>query len=293
MQQNNQIQIDQIKQLLKEQKLLEASNQLLRLIDNSAAKGELKDQAIMVSFDIRQLQNTHNIELTSSQVHQKIITDIQNLLQEFESIAPKPVEDTPEQAKHLQDYFLQQQPAQAITASFQNIKKTYRKSGFTLGPVSLDLRFGKITGLVGENGNGKTTLIKIIAGLLAPDEGEFAYPALSTSESIYWLEVKQQIGYIPQSLDSWSGTVLQNLYFMGACKGFTPEENEKEVNYIIHRLGLVEYMDMEWEELSGGYQMRFELARTLLWKPKLLILDEPLASLDINAQSIFLRDLRY
>src|SRR5262249_52990640 len=65
-----------------------------------------------------------------------------------------------------------------------------------------------------------------------------------------------------------------------------------EVDFILHRLGLAQYRDHTWSEISGGYQMRFELAKALISQPKCLILDEPLAPLDIVTQQLFLQDLR-
>ena len=70
------------------------------------------------------------------------------------------------------------------------------------------------------------------------------------------------------------------------------KENEDAVNYIIHRLGLHQHENKSWSELSGGYKLRFTLAKALVWRPKILVIDEPLANLDINAQSIVLNDLR-
>ncbi len=65
------------------------------------------------------------------------------------------------------------------------------------------------------------------------------------------------------------------------------------MNYYIHRLNLTEFQDSNWSSLSGVAQMRMELARALIWRPKLLILDEPLANLDINTLEMFLQDLRH
>jgi ABC-2 type transport system ATP-binding protein len=64
------------------------------------------------------------------------------------------------------------------------------------------------------------------------------------------------------------------------------------VEFILHRLGLETYRKARWHEIAGGFQMRFELAKALVGQPKLLILDEPLAPLDINTQQLFLQDLR-
>ena len=90
-----------------------------------------------------------------------------------------------------------------------------------------------------------------------------------------------------------SGLLANNLHFAAAVRGIKGKDNEDEVDFIISRLGLDKYRNYTWKEISGGFKMRFALAKALLWNPKLLILDEPLANLDINTQLLFLQDLRY
>jgi ABC-2 type transport system ATP-binding protein len=170
----------------------------------------------------------------------------------------------------------------------QNLKKRYKKGGFELSPLSFQINLGEINGVVGENGNGKSTLIKLIAGEEQATSGTLNYPFFDNSD---WNKIKSEIAYIPQRLYKWDGDVRDYLQFTASAKGIYGKENKNAVDYIIERLGLKSYEDYDWNELSGGYQMRFELARMLVWKPKLLLLDEPLAHLDINAQAIFLKDL--
>jgi ABC-2 type transport system ATP-binding protein len=169
-----------------------------------------------------------------------------------------------------------------------NIHKQYKKGGFELSPLTLQINLGEINGVVGENGNGKSTLIKLIAGEEKATSGSLNYPLFDGPD---WRKIKSEIAYIPQRLHKWDGDVRDYLQFTVSAKGIYGKENNIAVDYIIERLGLKEYEDYDWNELSGGYQMRFELARMLVWKPKLLLLDEPLAHLDINAQAIFLKDL--
>ncbi len=175
--------------------------------------------------------------------------------------------------------------AKGLNKEFTNNKN------FKLSDISLKMKLREITGVVGENGNGKTTILKIIAGELAADEGEIRFPLLNRGK-LDWYRVKQQMAYIPQKLNSWVGSLKNNLHFSASVRGIKGVANQEEVDFIVYRLGLEEYLSLYWDELSGGYQTRFELARMLVWKPKLLVLDEPLANLDINAQIIFLQDLR-
>ena len=99
--------------------------------------------------------------------------------------------------------------------------------------------------------------------------------------------------YIKQELSPWYGTLKDNLHFIASTKGIYGQKNIDEVEFIIHRLGLEKQISNKWNTLSGGYKMRFALAKALIWNPKLLILDEPLANLDIKSQQVFLRELKF
>ncbi len=166
------------------------------------------------------------------------------------------------------------------------------KTPFKLEELSLELIHGEITGVVGENGNGKTTLLNLLAGNLSVSSGEILYPNLSQNNYDYY-SVKQQIAFIPQRIDKWFGTLMENLQFFCAIHNIKGEQNEQEIEFILCRLGLEKFKDLSWNEISSGYRLRFELAKMLLWRPQLLILDEPLANLDINAQQLLLQDLKF
>lgn len=178
-----------------------------------------------------------------------------------------------------------------IVLEAKNIKKLYPNSRFTFELNHLELRLGKITGVVGENATGKTTLFRILAGDLKHDSGELHYPLFQKSRRLNWIQLKQQIAYVPQELPKWNGSLWENLKYEAALHGVKGEENEKAVNYIIERLGLSMHVDKSWQQLSGGYKLRFSLAKALIWNPKLLILDEPLAFLDVKTQMIVLNDM--
>ncbi len=175
-----------------------------------------------------------------------------------------------------------------------DLTKTHRgkRVNFVLQPLDLTLRLGEITAVVGENGNGKTTLLKLIAGEHGKDGGEMHYPQFSTTRPTDWYTIKQNLSYIPQEIPRWYGTVREQLIFSAATHGVPAEKIDQLVNFLIGRLRLERYIDARWQELSGGYKMRFALAKALVKKPRLLIIDEPLANLDVNAQVIFLDDLR-
>ncbi|MET7035118.1 ABC transporter ATP-binding protein [Elizabethkingia miricola] len=160
--------------------------------------------------------------------------------------------------------------------------------GFTLGPIDLEVKSGEIIGLVGENGNGKTTLLRSLCGDLKPTSGSIKYNFLCKDD----YDLRTKLVYIPQRTDTWRGSMYENLVFTAANYGYKPEENKVVVDLIITRLGLRPFRKHSWNGLSSGYKMRFELARMLLRKPKILLIDEPLANLDILAQQTILDDFR-
>jgi ABC-2 type transport system ATP-binding protein len=172
----------------------------------------------------------------------------------------------------------------------KNILKSYGSNRFSLGPVSMEINKGQVYGLVGENGNGKTTLLRILAKEISFNEGELNYSFNSEPEDEYDLRTK--LVYIPQRTEKWYGSLKDNLKFVLSNYNVKPEENEIRTLMMIARLGLWNYKHLKWNELSSGYKMRFELARTLLRKPEILLLDEPLANLDVLAQQVILEDLK-
>ena len=177
--------------------------------------------------------------------------------------------------------------------SSQEVTKNYRTGGFTLKKISVSLKPGQITGIVGENGNGKTTLLRIIAGDLSIDSGVLNYFGKeSNSANFAWEWAKQKIAYIPQRIPRWYGSLRKNLIFEATIRGIKGNQADKIVDELVHQLGLEEYIDLKWKEISTGYRLRFQLAKMLISSPDLLVLDEPIANLDINAQEKFLTDLR-
>ncbi len=172
-----------------------------------------------------------------------------------------------------------------------NIYKRFPRSKFELKIPDIQLGEGTITGVVGENGNGKTTLLNIVAGELQAD-GDLNYFQKPVDYDTDWSDLKQQIAFIPQRIPKWYGSLIQNLELKAALDGIPGEEIEVYLKEILDFLGLTKFKDLKWTEISTGYRLRFELARVLIGKPRLLVLDEPLANLDINTQQKFLSDLK-
>lgn len=192
--------------------------------------------------------------------------------------------------EQLEKLDLQEKPKQDILLHCENLVKTYKRGQFKLGPISFEIKPGQLIGLVGENGNGKTTLLRILAQEIDFDSGTLEYNKNSDFDNLYDLRTK--LTYIPQRTQKWYGKIRTNLRFCATHYGITGQRNELLVEMMLIRFGLFKFRDLSWSELSSGYKMRFELARTFLRRPEILLLDEPLANLDVFAQQIVLNDLQ-
>jgi ABC-2 type transport system ATP-binding protein len=189
--------------------------------------------------------------------------------------------------------FLTGDSAHGVAFRCKRLGKRFGLAGgpFIIRDIEIDLRNGEITGLIGLNGSGKTTMLRIIGGLLQATTGEREYPALKCSSND-WVTIRRSIAFVAQRPERWTGTVREALSLQAACFGNPGERGRRLVDFYLARLGLTMYEHFTWAQLSGGYRTRFELAKAMLSRPKMLILDEPLAALDIPAQLRFLTDLR-
>jgi ABC-2 type transport system ATP-binding protein len=175
----------------------------------------------------------------------------------------------------------------------EQIGKTYHTGSFSLSSVDISLYPSQIIGLVGENGNGKTTLLRLLYGELKPDTGTIQYNLTNIPQQSSFYDIKTRLAFIPQRPSRWYGSLMDNLQFTSTHYGFKGKENYLWTEMICARMGLRQFRTYTWGRISSGYKMRFELAKTLLKKPQILLLDEPLANLDVLAQQVILEDLRF
>ncbi len=276
----------------------------------------LTRSALKLSARHARFQKARRHRLPEPESRDQLVSDLIELVEQVESVAKVPVPDieAPEaealsgdvnaklaEAQHEAGYDADQlrrillqesrrrSPEQRVVARLESIERSYARGGFNLGPVSCELIAGEITGVVGMNASGKTTMLRVLLGELSPSAGQVSFPALGARR---WPRIKSQLAYVAQLPEPWSGRMRTNLNFTAAAYGLTGRANEDLVDLFLHRYGLKPYENARWDEISGGFKIRFELVRALLMRPRLLVLDEPLAYLDIVSQQLFLDDLR-
>jgi ABC-2 type transport system ATP-binding protein len=148
-----------------------------------------------------------------------------------------------------------------------------------LQQVSMTVREGLVTGLIGPDGAGKTTLMRLATGLLAPDEGTISVLGIDAVHDP--LEVQSSIGYMPQRFGLYEDlSVQENLDLYADLKGVPPEDRPGRYRGLMTMTGLGPFTSRLAGRLSGGMKQKLGLACTLVSPPRLLILDEPTVGVD-------------
>jgi ABC-2 type transport system ATP-binding protein len=159
------------------------------------------------------------------------------------------------------------------------VKKFTPKGRLALDQVEADIRSGEVTGLVGPDGAGKTTLIRILAGLLEPTEGDvrvLGYDPVTEAE-----EIHLRIGYMPQRFGLYEDlSALQNLQLYADLRGVAESARPETFDHLLTFTDLKRFADRKAGNLSGGMKQKLGLACALVSKPELLLLDEPSVGVD-------------
>lgn len=139
---------------------------------------------------------------------------------------------------------------------------------------------GQAFALLGGNGAGKTTTIRMILGLIQPDDGEIQWQGRKL------VREQVRIGYLPEERGLYPKvTVLRQLVYFGRLQGLSKAQARDSAQRLLERLEMVAHRDQKVEELSKGNQQKIQLAAALIHDPALVILDEPFSGLDpVNAQ---------
>jgi NitT/TauT family transport system ATP-binding protein len=162
--------------------------------------------------------------------------------------------------------------------SMRNVSKVFSNGTLALKDMSLDVERGEFLSLLGPSGCGKSTALRIIAGLGAASSGSIDWPSSQLNSKGL---PQGEIGFVFQepTLMPWA-TVFGNTYLPLKLEGVSKSEARPRVMETLSSVGLADFAEAYPRELSGGMKMRVSIARALVTKPKLLLMDEPFAALD-------------
>jgi ABC-2 type transport system ATP-binding protein len=172
-------------------------------------------------------------------------------------------------------------PAAAEALRIRDLVKRYPTGTEALRGVSLDVATGELFGLLGPNGAGKSTLIHCTTGLAVATSGSirvFGHDAISHAGP-----AREAVGLAPQDLNlDWFLTVEESLDYHGGYFGMSRRDRRERVTELLETFSLTEKRNERTRTLSGGMKRRLVLARALMHRPRLLILDEPTAGVDVE-----------
>ena len=175
--------------------------------------------------------------------------------------------------------------------SIHNLSKTYRNGVKALDRVNLEIGTGMF-GLLGPNGAGKSSLMRTIATIQSPDDGEIFFNDINVLEDN--ISLRKILGYLPQTFGVYPKMTADSLLnYFAMLKGVSSKKERKEL--IDNLLEITNLEDARWKNVSGfsgGMKQRFGIAQLLINNPKLIIVDEPTAGLDPAERQRFLNVLR-
>lgn len=174
--------------------------------------------------------------------------------------------------------------ADVMELKMENVSKSFQSTN-AVNHVSCVMKEG-IYGLLGINGSGKTTMMRMLCTLLSPTEGKITY----NGKDIFSMdgEYRNLLGYLPQDFGYYPDfTVWDYLLYIGSVKGLRPAAAKKRAELLIKQVGLSREKNKKMKRLSGGMKRRVGIAQAMLNDPQILILDEPTAGLDPNERIRF------
>lgn len=165
--------------------------------------------------------------------------------------------------------------------TIKNFSKTYRGGMKAVNKLNLEVKEGDFFGLLGPNGAGKSTTIHSITGIVNPTSGSIK--VFNKDVVGQYKEARALVGLSPQEFNAdIFATPVQILDWMGGYYGMSKKEREERIEVLLEQFNLKDHRKKMFRMLSGGLKRRVMLARAMMNSPKLLILDEPTAGVDVE-----------
>lgn len=174
-----------------------------------------------------------------------------------------------------------------VAVSLKHVTKRFG-ARVAVNALSLEVAEGSTLGVLGPSGGGKTTVLRLIAGLETPDEGEvyLGGQLASSSRRLHVRPSDRNVGFVFQDLALWPHmTVGSNLRFVLESRRWPTATRNQRIDEMLELVGMRDRVTEYPGHLSGGEQQRVALARALVARPDLLLLDEPLSSLDAELRT--------
>ncbi|MBA4057648.1 MAG: ABC transporter ATP-binding protein, partial [Marivirga sp.] len=169
----------------------------------------------------------------------------------------------------------------------QLTKQYVNSSKPAVSHVTLEIPEGSVFGLLGPNGAGKSTTVMMLCGLMRPDKGSVSIMGMSIQE--HGAEVRKKIGVAPQEIALFpSLTAYENLFYFGRMYGLDASFIRQQIEKYLVVFGLTDKSKKTVNTFSGGMKKRLNLIAALLHQPKLIILDEPTAGVDVQSRNMIL-----
>jgi len=172
----------------------------------------------------------------------------------------------------------------SIMISVKDLKKFFGEVKAVNG-ISFDVKKGEVFGLLGPNGAGKTTTIKLLLGLLEPNEGTIKI--MDLNPEIDEVQIKSRVGYVSEEPLIFKSLTPKDLFnFIASIRKLNAEETSERAQEYMESLGALEYYEQLVATLSHGNKQKIQIISSILHDPDLLIFDEPLSGLDAKSVKV-------